>query len=276
MTDRHLPRFLSTLVLALPMLAMTHNAEAAAASTRASEFTLSNGMNVVVIPDHRAPVVTHMVWYRIGGADEVRGTSGIAHFLEHLMFKSTEKIAVGEFSKIAQVSGRQLRFYEQIGLLKPEHSDPQSGYRFYTAAQLPRLNRILALKELGFTLEEISPMLDSEISQDELRGMLTLKRAQVAHTVQEETARLKLIESRIEQIDRGNDPAAVDMVIKSVPMQSYLSVRTVSADMAAGYALFQRVMTEVPRTTLRIASQRIRLSSIARSWPASARVRCHG
>ncbi len=154
---------------------------------------------------------------------------------------------IGEFSKIAQVSGRQLRFYEQIGLLKPEHSDPQSGYRFYTAAQLPRLNRILALKELGFTLEEISPMLDNEISPDELRGMLTLKRAQVAHTVQEETARLKLIESRIEQIDCGNDPAAVDMVIKSVPMQSYLSVRTVSADMAAGYALFQRVMTEVPR-----------------------------
>ena len=154
---------------------------------------------------------------------------------------------IGEFSKIAQVSGRQLRFYEQIGLLQPEHTDPQTGYRFYTAAQLPRLNRILALKELGFTLEEISPMLDSEISPDELRGMLTLKRSQVAHTVQEETARLKLIESRIEQIDRGSDPNGIDMVVKSIPAQPYLSVRKTIPDMPSSYALFQRVSTEVPR-----------------------------
>lgn len=90
-------------------------------------------------------------------------------------------------------------------------------------------------------------MLDSEISPDELRGMLTLKRSQVAHTVQEETARLKLIESRIEQIDRGGDPNTIDMVVKSIPAQPYLSVRTTIPDMASSYALFQRVATEVPR-----------------------------
>jgi len=73
----------------------------------ATEFKLANGMQVVVIPDHRAPVVTHMVWYRIGAADEDPGVSGIAHFLEHLMFKSTEKIAVGEFSKIVSRLGGQ-------------------------------------------------------------------------------------------------------------------------------------------------------------------------
>ncbi|MEQ1718928.1 MAG: pitrilysin family protein [Hyphomicrobium sp.] len=90
------------------MLALKSDAfAAAAAQTRASEFTLANGMQVIVIPDHRAPVVTHMVWYRVGGADEVRGISGIAHFLEHLMFKSTEKIAVGEFSKIVGRLGGQ-------------------------------------------------------------------------------------------------------------------------------------------------------------------------
>jgi hypothetical protein len=64
-----------------------------------STFTLANGMEVVVIPDHRAPVATHMVWYRVGAADEGPGKSGIAHFLEHLMFKGTHKIAPGEFSK---------------------------------------------------------------------------------------------------------------------------------------------------------------------------------
>lgn len=72
----------------------------ARAQERVSHFKLENGMQVVVIPDTRAPVVTHMVWYRVGAADEKRGVSGIAHFLEHLMFKSTEKIPVGEFSKI--------------------------------------------------------------------------------------------------------------------------------------------------------------------------------
>lgn len=72
-----------------------------------SEFTLDNGLQVVVIPDHRAPVVTHMIWYKVGAADEPKGVSGIAHFLEHLMFKSTEKIPLGEFSKIVARLGGQ-------------------------------------------------------------------------------------------------------------------------------------------------------------------------
>ncbi|WP_371199032.1 M16 family metallopeptidase [Hyphomicrobium sp. 99] len=89
------------------MLAVNPQAHASDGTTRASEFKLANGMEVVVIPDHRSPVVTHMVWYRVGAADEQRGTSGIAHFLEHLMFKSTDKIPVGEFSKIVGRLGGQ-------------------------------------------------------------------------------------------------------------------------------------------------------------------------
>jgi zinc protease len=78
-----------------------------AAQSEISQKILSNGLEVVVIPDRRAPVVTHIVWYRIGAADEPRGKSGIAHFLEHLMFKGTEKIAPGEFSKIVARNGGQ-------------------------------------------------------------------------------------------------------------------------------------------------------------------------
>jgi zinc protease len=70
-------------------------------------FRLSNGMDVVVIPDHRAPVVTHMVWYRVGAADETPGKTGLAHFLEHLMFKGTDKIAPGQFSKTVARNGGQ-------------------------------------------------------------------------------------------------------------------------------------------------------------------------
>ncbi|RMF09859.1 MAG: insulinase family protein [Alphaproteobacteria bacterium] len=78
-----------------------------AKETRASTFKLRNGLEVVVVPDHRAPVVTHMVWYRVGAADEPPGKSGIAHFLEHLMFKGTDKIPPGEFSKIVARNGGQ-------------------------------------------------------------------------------------------------------------------------------------------------------------------------
>ena len=68
-------------------------------------FELSNGMNVLVIPDHRAPVVTHMVWYQVGAADEDAGKTGLAHFFEHLMFKGTQKIGPGQFSRIVARNG---------------------------------------------------------------------------------------------------------------------------------------------------------------------------
>ena len=76
-----------------------------AAADTVSNFTLDNGMQVVVIEDHRAPVVTHMVWYKIGRADEAPGHSGIAHFFEHLMFKGTKTVAPGEFSAIVEQQG---------------------------------------------------------------------------------------------------------------------------------------------------------------------------
>lgn len=75
------------------------------AAGEVTDFTLDNGMEVVVIEDHRAPVVVHMVWYRTGAADEPRGKSGIAHFLEHLMFKGTDDRAPGELSKIVEANG---------------------------------------------------------------------------------------------------------------------------------------------------------------------------
>ena len=82
-------------------------AAGAASGPRAVQYVLDNGMTVVVIPDHRAPVVQHMVWYRVGSSDEERGKSGIAHFLEHLMFKGTEKLGPGQFSKIIATNGGQ-------------------------------------------------------------------------------------------------------------------------------------------------------------------------
>ncbi len=86
------------------LLAFAFLTSAAQADTVTS-FQLENGLDVVVIEDHRAPVVTHMVWYRVGSADEAPGTSGIAHFLEHLMFKGTDDLAPGEFSEVVEAQG---------------------------------------------------------------------------------------------------------------------------------------------------------------------------
>src|SRR5262245_22592920 len=101
--------------LALAFQAGGAAAEGPRASSQAgpdiSHFTLPNGLEVVVIPDHRTPVVTHMAWYKVGSADETPGKSGLAHFLEHLMFKGTAKNPAGRFSQwLATVGGQENAF----------------------------------------------------------------------------------------------------------------------------------------------------------------------
>ena len=95
-------------------LTVSEAADTASFGVDVTTFTLDNGLDVVVVPDHRAPVVTHMVWYRVGAADEPAGVSGIAHFLEHLMFKGTEDHPDGEFSQIvAEIGGQENAFTGQ-------------------------------------------------------------------------------------------------------------------------------------------------------------------
>jgi DNA-binding transcriptional MerR regulator len=132
---------------------------------------------------------------------------------------------IGEFSKIAQVSGSQLRYYDEIGLLKPAKIDEWTGYRYYSAQQIPRLNRILALKDLGLSLEQIQRMLDSEVSSDEIRGMFALRKAQIEQSLQDEIMRLQQIEARLNQIDDGVVPDDYEIIVKSLPAMPYLSLR---------------------------------------------------
>ena len=91
-----------------------------------SNFTLANGLDVVVIPDRRTPVITHMVWYRVGAADETPGKSGLAHFLEHLLFKGTKKNPQGLFSQtVATIGGSGERLHLlRLHRLLPAH-DPR-------------------------------------------------------------------------------------------------------------------------------------------------------
>ena len=108
---------------------------------------------------------------------------------------------IGEFSKIAQTPISVLRYYDRIGLFQPAHTDQFTSYRYYSADQLPDLNRILALKEIGLTLDQIRRMVLDDVSAEEIRGMLALRKAQVEQAVQDEIQRLRVIEARLKQID---------------------------------------------------------------------------
>src|SRR6478752_3589165 len=110
MTSRLRISALALLVVA-PLALQRAHAQTTLTSPPPASFTLRNGLQVVVIPDHRTPVVTQMIWYKVGSADETPGKSGLAHFLEHLMFKGTEKHPIGEFSQtVLRVGGNENAF----------------------------------------------------------------------------------------------------------------------------------------------------------------------
>ena len=90
---------------------------------------------------------------------------------------------IGEFSRISRVPTKTLRYYDEIGLFTPARVDASNGYRLYSADQLPRLNRILVLKEMGLSLTEIGRLLDESLSPEELRGMFRLKEAELRQQV---------------------------------------------------------------------------------------------
>ena len=134
---------------------------------------------------------------------------------------------IGEFSKLSQVTVKTLRYYDEIGLLKPAEVDRFTSYRYYSVDQLPRLNRILALKDLGLSLEQIARLLDEGLSPDQLRGMLKLKQAEIQQRVGEERARLARVEARLRQIEQEGRMPAHEVVIKKVNAQRVAAIRDV-------------------------------------------------
>jgi len=131
---------------------------------------------------------------------------------------------MGEFSSLARISIRTLRHYDELGLLRPLHVDAETGYRFYSVSQLPRLHRILALRDLGFPLERVAAVLDEDVTADALRGMLLLRRAEQEELIHEETerlSRLKALLNMIEQEGKMRD----DVILKEIGPQWIASLR---------------------------------------------------
>jgi DNA-binding transcriptional MerR regulator len=124
---------------------------------------------------------------------------------------------IGNFAEHGRVSVRMLRHYDAIGLLRPAHVDPASGYRHYRAEQLTQLNRIVALKELGFTLEQVGSILHERVSAEELRGMLRLRRAELAADLARVADRLAVVEARLRTIESEDLVPTDRVVVKSLP-----------------------------------------------------------
>ena len=121
-----------------------------------------------------------------------------------------------------------LRHYDKLGLLQPSFTDEWTGYRYYTIDQLARLHRIIALKDLGLSLAQIAELLDADgdLPVAQLRGMLTLKQAEVQREVAEGQLRLQRIEARLNQIEQAGQPSPYEIVVKPV---SPLPVASVTA-----------------------------------------------
>ena len=148
---------------------------------------------------------------------------------------------IGEFSKLVQIPAPTLRYYDQMGLLKPVEVDQFTGYRYYSVSQLPRLHRILALKALGFSLEQISEALDEELTIEQMRGMLRLRHAQIHQALDDMQGQLVEVEVRLQQIEREDEISSYDVILKQVEPILVALVRAILPDHSAVGALFPEV-----------------------------------
>lgn len=133
-------------------------------------------------------------------------------------------LKIGEFSTLAHISVKTLRHYDDVGLLRPAHVEVGTGYRYYSVSQLPRLHRILALRDLGFPLERIGEALEQGVSADALHGMLMLRRTEQEQHLQAEAERLERLKALIRLIETEGRMTN-DVVLKEVAPQWIVSLR---------------------------------------------------
>lgn len=136
--------------------------------------------------------------------------------------------SIGDFARHGRVSVRMLRHYDALGLLRPARVDPATGYRSYTAAQLARLNRIVALKDLGFTLEQVATLLAEEVTVEQVRGMLVLRRAELEAVLAEGASRLAQVEARLRTIE-DDGRLDHDVVVKELPAMRVVELTGLAA-----------------------------------------------
>jgi DNA-binding transcriptional MerR regulator/effector-binding domain-containing protein len=166
-------------------------------------------------------------------------------------------LKIGDFSRLSRVTVKTLRFYDDMGLLKPVQIDRYTGYRYYSVDQLPRLSRILAYKDLGFSLEQIRGLLDENPPLSQLHSLLLLKQSEVQARLEDDQRRLRRLEVRLKQIEfAGGSPyvnggsqeawmSTYEVVIKKVEPLQVASVRDVVPSYDESEPYFDRMFDEL-------------------------------
>lgn len=154
---------------------------------------------------------------------------------------------IGEFARLNRVSAKLLRHYDDIGLLKPVEIDRQTGYRHYSAGQIPVLNRIMALKDLGFSLSEISELMKSNLTSEEMVGILKTRRIQIQNVIEKEKYRLGRVENLIGLFKREVEIMNYDIVVKAVESFRVASIRDQISDYGDQGHLWEELVTHIEK-----------------------------
>ncbi len=154
-------------------------------------------------------------------------------------------LKIGDFSRLSRVSIKALRYYDELGLLKPSRVDEFTGYRYYSTSQLIRLNRILAMKDMGLSLEQIALLLDKEPTPDQIRGMLRLKQVELHQQLTEGQARLLRIEAWLQAFEQEVTMPAYDVILKNVAPLQVAQVRGVAPGMEQVGPTLNRLFDQV-------------------------------
>lgn len=152
---------------------------------------------------------------------------------------------IGDFSRLSFVTVKTLRYYDEIGLLKPINVDPLTGYRYYSADQIPRLNYIVALKDLGLSLEEIATFINDDLAPAQMREIFLFKQAELRRNLDEGTRRLGQVEKLLVQIEQKGKMPDYQVVIKKIEPQLIASVRAIIPTYGHVGTLYQELMQHV-------------------------------
>ncbi|WP_275980148.1 MerR family transcriptional regulator [Couchioplanes caeruleus] len=170
-------------------------------------------------------------------------------------------LSIGDLARHTRVSARMLRHYDALGLVTPERVDESTGYRWYAASQIGRVNSVVALKELGFTLEQCRSILDERVGVGDLVALLRLRQAELAQRIEADTARLAEVGRRLRSIERGLTVTNESFQLKELPrlrlMQASAEVNDISEIGTMTAVLLDRVSRQLSAATVPPAGPRV-------------------
>lgn len=160
-------------------------------------------------------------------------------------------IRIGDFSKLSRISIRMLRHYNEIGLLMPKSTDDFTGYRYYSADQLPLANRIGALKEMGFSLASIAEILEEYENPEALKKFLALKYSEVKEEAEDIRRKMMLIENTVKKLEKDGLIMNYNVILKEMPKRYVASVRKIISSYSDEGTLWEIMMNETASLNLK-------------------------